>query len=980
MNERHKSWTLSRLRATKKEAWRPKRRHRQSVAKWLARVDLQLGTSSNWEGLAHVKFNKDKQEWAAENWRRWPQLALCQDQGPDGMSAIFASQFYLDLNIWPYWDWQHGAMADLKQALRDVKVWPFIVLVMLTNNLGFGPERDECLRFAQMQEALKLYFEVQDWCSAELFLARAPAMLREMGDTLVTRDDEPPMQSLWNKLKADHEYPKLGHRTKLCQFMGFQKENENLLGSWTERLWKAEVLALEHDLLTARNMQEKVFIKSSVLRHAVDTTRTDSSLATADNKLLRSSSQNGVVISVQTLSSSMNKRTLACITWPVKCLRTWAGKHSADCRSSVESAAWMKEQIERGFHRCNVNLFGSLTDIDVMTKCDFLLWNRVPVEDMEALAEEDDLLSMLTGEFVVRMVAQRCKRLLYTTVGWPHRILRVLLPDPAPAETMAELRDAVEVFEWAASKAGVPAAFRDMVARSPFQTVAGRQLIAMGRSTLWQPTAAVKDFAQERVETLISSLPIEEQIHYMKNCGQIRGSLKARRPERSMGMVVGKKLMSTRYRFSEVQASHPVMVRNSKLKKKAFRSDPKKCTMSLKGIAGSAAKAPYVSTTAANYGRFAVDQTVLKHMMDTDDATIVLRLGSNVACDSSNPIVFKHVDNDKWYHGLCNFKGGGCMAWEVKLVTVPEAPLVAYVDFVGEGCGPVNLVIDDWRVWVARPVVWRSWSFLNLTYPALALTLQPGVRLFTDGPADELATVFAKQGWCNLDVDDLDEVAKSLKLPHRDGDTLFSRLQAMTLAQLGCDAEAANRHLRTRLVSLYPDDMYMQELVEVDEAAQMLEREDQKEVEKEKKTCDSRTTKYKSFAAEYLRAVQTLKKDAPKAKKPRTGDSTGVKKLPADGRIKQADARKLLPPGGKVWKSRDKHAWCARTPPMPTVSRSWDKWTEKGALFRVVQAAWIQHCELEGILPDECEMGGVFNASVDAAAEPSLPAGSSTDP
>ena len=46
-NERHRSW-LKRLRGCKgqKDAWRPKKRHRQAALKWIACIDNQLKNTS----------------------------------------------------------------------------------------------------------------------------------------------------------------------------------------------------------------------------------------------------------------------------------------------------------------------------------------------------------------------------------------------------------------------------------------------------------------------------------------------------------------------------------------------------------------------------------------------------------------------------------------------------------------------------------------------------------------------------------------------------------------------------------------------------------------------------------------------------------------------------------------------------------------------------------------------------------------------
>jgi hypothetical protein len=156
--------------------------------------------------------------------------------------------------------------------------WPLVLLLMVIHNLGHGPERDECLRFAQMQECMDVLFKVFDAETCELFQARAATMLDEMAAQIDLSDGESPVAALWQHLKANCRFKKLGHRVKMCDFFGFNKANRSLLNHWTEIQFKAEILALELDFLTGRAVKDKIILKANVFETDKELTTTSSSV------------------------------------------------------------------------------------------------------------------------------------------------------------------------------------------------------------------------------------------------------------------------------------------------------------------------------------------------------------------------------------------------------------------------------------------------------------------------------------------------------------------------------------------------------------------------------------------------------------------------------------------------------------------------------------------------------------------------------
>ena len=88
------------------------------------------------------------------------------------------------------------------------------------------------------------------------------------------------------------------------------------------------------------------------------------------------------------------------------------------------------------------------------------------------------------------------------------------------------------------------------MAQSPFQLVVNLQWAAAFEDTEYAVHKDTTDLAQERSMLLASSLPCEHGFRAVKNNGQIKGSRKFRRPERSMGVAIGNKILDKQNRFT----------------------------------------------------------------------------------------------------------------------------------------------------------------------------------------------------------------------------------------------------------------------------------------------------------------------------------------------------------------------------------------------------------------------------------------------
>ena len=540
-NRRHKAWLLNGRFA--KQAWRPTKYFRKATVQVLKNLDSHLKVSTPWSGLKHLQYVKPEenlagevQGWRSHNWRTWPSLTSCQDEGPDMVSSMHASQYTLLLNIMEWWDWSHGCSADAKLVLGQLELWPLMILLLVVSNTGHGPERDEMLRFHQLNESLQWLFTNFEASTSDLFQTRAPQMLEELGSKIVFEEGLSANECLYQFLRVNAEYPKLGTKGRMAQFLGWHERNDELLGEWTSRLFKAEVLALEHDWLAGKAVTDRIKITASSAQAAVDPGST-STVAQADVKLLRGAQVNAVVIAVLTLEQQQHKRIVHGITAIMKPLQIWRGRSAKHTRSVKECRVWWQEQQKGAFIQHLLDTFAVLKQPQFIKDCDFHAFQFLGhYGPGDAQYEEDERMAALFGDMDLRLNAARLRRCIYSFYGLPHSLTDVHWDkNSRQVERFQKLCRVWVKLQEHRARFGLDKLAEDYYNRSQFRKISTMHWWHAFNQENWVCSAKIKDFAHEQAGGMSSSLIVEEQVHYMKNSKQARAARRVRRPQRAMG-------------------------------------------------------------------------------------------------------------------------------------------------------------------------------------------------------------------------------------------------------------------------------------------------------------------------------------------------------------------------------------------------------------------------------------------------------------
>ena len=182
-----------------KWTWRPAKRNRVSACHWAMNVDNQIKHTLGFEGL---KAFVPK---AQQSWKTWKHMNVAIDQGGDGLAACnFLLSLGCCLTIWC--DFSHGANNDVNAAIKEMGLWSFWLLMLVTLNVPHGPWDDD-VRHAQTKEGWDEVKENYSSRSAVLFQHHLPNMIDELQPLLDQTDFNGPLEDqIW---KMTNEEPRL---------------------------------------------------------------------------------------------------------------------------------------------------------------------------------------------------------------------------------------------------------------------------------------------------------------------------------------------------------------------------------------------------------------------------------------------------------------------------------------------------------------------------------------------------------------------------------------------------------------------------------------------------------------------------------------------------------------------------------------------------------------------------------------------------
>jgi len=140
---------------------------------------------------------------------------------------------------------------------------------------------------------------------------------------------------------------------------------------------------------------------------------------------------------------------------------------------------------------------------------------------------------------------------------------------------------------------------------------------------------------------------------------------------------------------------------------------------------------------------------------------------------------------------------------------------------------------------------------------------------------------------------------------------------------------------------------FVDALLEIDEAAEVMDKQDLEHLTTEQKAAQASKAQAQDFSSDFVNSRQRLAAAQPRVMAPR--------QTPLPERIEQHEARIYVPPGASIWRGiTGRETWNGHMPPRKRIFMSLAEMGDRGAMLDVLKRLWKQYMELNGLTPECC--------------------------
>lgn len=245
----------------------------------------------------------------------------------------------------------------------------------------------------------------------------------------------------------------------------------------------------------------------------------------------------------------------------------------------------------------------------------------------------------------------------------------------------------------------------------------------------------------------------------------------------------------------------------------------------------------------------------------------------------------------------------------------------------------------------------------------------------------------AERGFFDLSFHELTSVARNIGLAPQDiaNVTTLQLLEKMCWAVLPwCTDSKVSHALQSRLRDMdFQSSVGAEGLLEIDDAWDMMDRDDEKELRREQKDLKGAKAEYEGFVQSFAKRQRDLREKAVTTLEKKRGKpfaKAAPKRLPMPNSVvSQKDASGLLPPGASIWRIASNNGWAVHCPPMRRYSVSALKARgECEAMLNCLRVVWRTYLTMQGLPADHCPIDGLLTTAEASPAAATESASSST--
>ena len=182
--------------------------------------------------------------------------------------------------------------------------------------------------------------------------------LREAGIQLPGEKDAD--EELWDFWLERQKFRNKKDRVMMNRFMACIHRAEKELPFWTIDSFEREYLGLELDMLSGKQIKDKLMAKAKDLDAGESGGTTSTKVLHFEDKTLRSCADNAIILSVALLADYDNKRICETICQTASHLKEWRVTMVKECRSGPGCLNFIKDQCKGGAFKHIIHGFKQL--------------------------------------------------------------------------------------------------------------------------------------------------------------------------------------------------------------------------------------------------------------------------------------------------------------------------------------------------------------------------------------------------------------------------------------------------------------------------------------------------------------------------------------------------------------------------------------------------------------------------------------------
>lgn len=304
-------------------------------------------------------------------------------------------------------------------------------------------------------------------------------------------------------------------------------------------------------------------------------------------------------------------------------------------------------------------------------------------------------------------------------------------------------------------------------------------------------------------------------------------------------------------------------------------------------------------------------------------------------CDKNRKFVMRKPGAEQWLMPLTAVLGSAVLAWLGRVDRLAGSNDDIFI-FDPERKSTTLLLVASFEEWSTGSFLWRSPAYFASSMQGSSLgAARLAVMLAMTFAEMPLLRLCAKHGFWSMGKSWLQKLSAHVGVPWCSGPSVCEAVFGLSkhcLADEGDDSAMDGLRHRPGALDAEIADDDDDALNALDEALEVLEKPDEKQVAQAKEQAVSKSAEVAIFREALKEKATKVREAAAKAKsKPakRAVSSTVRKHKYSIGRVAHCGAKKICSLGAFVWRGLNDGAWWGRLPPFKRVSRSWSEYGEE---------------------------------------------------